>query len=243
MINIIKSDQRFHADHGWLKTYWHFSFGDYYDPRNTNWSALRVFNDDLVAGGGGFGMHPHRDMEIITYVTAGALRHEDSVGNAGVVRPGEVQVMSAGKGIRHAERNVSETEPLKLLQIWIEPRSKGNKPRWEQRQFAKSDREGRLLPVVSGGDVPGTLAIDQDATIYVASLRSGESVTHAMASAAASSAAAAGGRRHAYVYVTSGRIILNGRELDAGDQARLVDEPTVQITASADAELILLDLP
>jgi redox-sensitive bicupin YhaK (pirin superfamily) len=178
-------------------------------------------------------MHPHRDMEIITYVLEGALTHEDSVGNKGVVHPGEVQVMSAGKGILHAERNASKDQPVHLLQIWIEPRHKGNTPRWEQRQFAAQERAGRLLPVVSGGDVAQTLSIDQDAVIYVSSLKSGEAVTHAVKS----------GHRHVYAFVTQGEVVLNDQVLSAGDQARVTDELTLEIAAKSDAELILLDLP
>jgi redox-sensitive bicupin YhaK (pirin superfamily) len=233
MINVIKSEDRHTADFGWLQTHWHFSFGDYRDPANVQWSKLRVFNDDVVQGGGGFDLHPHRDMEIITYVIDGELAHQDSTGNRGVVRSGEVQVMSAGKGIFHAEQNASAEKPLRLLQIWIQPRSQGNPPRWEQRQFGKDERAGRLLPVVSGGDVAQTLTIDQDATIYVSSLRAGESVTHAVGSE----------RRHAYVFVVTGEVILNGRELAAGDQARLADEVTIDIAATTDAELMLIDLP
>jgi redox-sensitive bicupin YhaK (pirin superfamily) len=233
MINVIKSQDRHTADFGWLKTHWHFSFGDYRDPSNVQWSKLRVFNDDVVQGGGGFELHPHRDMEIVTYVLDGELAHRDSTGNEGVVRPGEVQVMSAGKGIFHAEHNASADKPVRLLQIWIQPRRQGNEPRWEQRQFGKDERAGRLLPVVSGGDVDGTLAIDQDATIYVSSLRGGEAVTHAISN----------GRRHAYVFVMKGEVILNGRELSAGDQARLADEVTIDLAATTDAELMLIDLP
>jgi redox-sensitive bicupin YhaK (pirin superfamily) len=221
------------ADFGWLQTRWHFSFGEYFDPGNVQWSVLRVFNDDVVRGGGGFDLHPHREMEIVTYVLDGALAHQDNQGNRGVVRAGEVQVMSAGKGIFHAEHNASQDDPVRLLQLWLLPRSKGNTPRWEQRPFSKDDRAGRLLPVVSGGDVNGTLTIDQDATIYVSSLRAGEAVTHALKS----------GHRHAYLFVTRGEVILNGRKLSAGDQARMRDEVTLAIAASSDAELILLDLP
>src|SRR5678815_5686578 len=135
MIHVIPSDQRYRGDFGWLDTRWHFSFGDYYDPDNMNWSKLRVFNDDIVHGGGAFGMHPHRDMEIITYMVSGVLRHTDSIGNSDALRAGEVQVMSAGKGIMHSEANDSKTDPLRLLQIWIEPRTRGSKPRWEQKPF------------------------------------------------------------------------------------------------------------
>jgi len=233
MINIIKSADRYFADHGWLKTHWHFSFSDYYDPANMNFSKLRVFNDDVVKGGGGFDMHPHRDMEIVTYVLAGELAHQDSIGNAGVVHPGEVQVMSAGKGIYHAEFNNSKSSDVHLLQLWIEPRHKGNAPRWEQRQFTPQERGGKLLPVVSGGDVPGTLSIDQDATIYVSSLKKGEGATHAVKS----------GHRHVYLFVTKGDVTVNDAKLSAGDQARVQDETTLEIAANNDAELILLDLP
>jgi redox-sensitive bicupin YhaK (pirin superfamily) len=232
MIKIIKSEDRYHADHGWLDTRWHFSFSDYYDPQNMNWSKLRVFNDDVVQPGTGFGMHPHRDMEIVTYVLDGELSHEDSVGNKGVVRPGEVQVMSAGTGIRHAEVNASKA-PVHLLQLWIEPRRKGNPPRWEQRQFTAAERDGKLLPVVSGGDVADTLTIDQDATIYVAALKAGESVTHAVKS----------GRHHAYLFVTGGAVTVNGKALGAGDQARIADESTLEIEATTGAEFLLIDLP
>ncbi len=232
MIKTIKSADRFYADHGWLKTHWHFSFSDYYDPANMNFSRLRVFNDDIVEPHNGFGMHPHRDMEIITYVIDGELSHEDSVGNRGKIRPGEVQVMSAGRGIYHAEKNDSD-KPVHLLQLWIEPRHRGNTPRWEQRQFTARERGGKLLPVVSGGDVSNTLTIDQDATVYVSSLKGGESATVATKSA----------NRHAYLFVIKGAVTVNGSTLAQGDQARVANEPTLEITATADAELILLDLP
>ncbi len=136
MINIIPSNQRYHANIGWLDTHWHFSFSDYYDPDNMNWSALRVFNDDVVQPQTGFDLHPHRDMEIVTYVIDGELTHQDSSGNKGVIRPGEVQVMSAGRGIMHSEKNGSTDRPVHLLQLWLMPRHKGNTPRWEQKQFA-----------------------------------------------------------------------------------------------------------
>jgi redox-sensitive bicupin YhaK (pirin superfamily) len=233
MINVIKSEDRHTADFGWLQARWHFSFGDYRDPANVQWSKLRVFNDDVVQGGGGFDLHPHRDMEIITVVLDGELAHRDSTGSEGVVRSGEVQVMSAGKGIFHAEHNASPEKPVRLLQIWIQPRHQGNTPRWEQRQFGKDERAGRLLPVVSGGDVNGTLTIDQDAVVYVSSLRGGEAVTHAVTN----------GRRHAYLFVTQGELIVNGRDLSAGDQARIADEVTLDLAATSDSEFVLIDLP
>ena len=231
MITVIPSAQRHHADHGWLDTHWHFSFSDYHDPQNMNWSDLRVFNDDVVRGGGGFGLHPHRDMEIVTYVIDGKLEHQDHLGNRGNVEPGEVQVMSAGRGIMHAEYNASETQPVHFLQLWILPRNRGNEPRWEQRKFSPAQRAGKLLPVVSSGDVPDTLAIDQDAAIYVSSLKPGERVTHENKGT------------HAYLFVIDGAVTLNGQTVEKGDQARVANEQKLQIRAEKDSELILLDLP
>lgn len=173
MIRIIRSKERHHADFGWLETHWHFSFGDYYDPNNLNWGPLRVFNDDIIKAGGGFDFHPHQDMEIVTIVLTGELEHRDNIGNRGVIKPGEVQVMSAGKGIYHSEQNPSLREPLHLLQLWIVPRTKGNAPRWEQKHFRRGDRVGKMMAVVSGGDSPDTLRIDQDAQIYLSSLPEG----------------------------------------------------------------------
>jgi len=232
MMQVTQSKDRFLADHGWLQSYHHFSFADYYDPKNLHWGALRVFNDDVIQGGQGFGLHPHKDMEIVTVVLEGALEHKDTLGNTGVVRPGEVQVMSAGRGLAHSEYNHSKTDPLHLLQLWIFPRKQGSKPRWEQREFLPEERAGRLLPVVSDGTIPATLHIDQDAAIYLSSLRAGEQVTHT----------AAGGRK-AYAFVTKGQVALNGREMQAGDEVRIADESVLTFTASRDADLILLDLP
>ena len=232
MIAVIPSNQRHSADAGWLQTHWHFSFSDYHDPANMNWSALRVFNDDVIQGGGGFGMHPHRDMEIVTYVVKGELEHQDHLGNRGIIHPGEVQVMSAGKGIMHAEYNHSKDKPAHLMQLWILPRGKGNPPRWEQKQFTPEQRQGRLLPVVSSGNVDGTLAIDQDATIFVSRLTKGQTVKYDSAPG-----------RHGYLFVIDGSLTLNDRKLAAGDQARLKDESHLDIAAKTDAELIFLDLP
>ena len=232
MIQVIKSEDRYHADMGWLSTYWHFSFDTYYDPSNMNWGALRVFNDDVVQPGQGFGMHPHRDMEIVTYVLEGELEHRDNQGNTGVIHPGEVQVMSAGTGIVHSEYNHSKERPVHLLQLWIMPRTKGLKPRWEQRQFTQAERSGTLLPVVSDGKVPGTLHIDQDATISVTALKAGQAVVHKSRPG-----------RKAYVFVIAGELLLNGAPVKAGDQARIADEPELNLKAVEDGEVILLDLP
>jgi redox-sensitive bicupin YhaK (pirin superfamily) len=232
MISIIPSDQRHHADHGWLKTHWHFSFADYHDPENVHFSALRVFNDDLIEPGGVFDFHPHRDMEIVSYIVQGQLEHRDRLGNRHVNNAGEVQVMSAGSGIVHAERNPSSTESMRLIQLWIFPRHKNNTPRWEQKPFTKADRHNRLFPVVSSGSIPGTLAIDQDAAIYVSSLDAGKTLTHG-----------SGAGRSVYFFVISGELKLNDRKMSAGDQARITDETELRIQASTGAELMLLDLP
>lgn len=193
---------------------------------------LRVFNDDIIHGGGGFDFHPHRDMEIVTVVYKGELRHQDDLGNAGVIHPSEVQVMSAGRGIIHAEHNNSPTDPVHLLQIWIIPRHRGNTPGWEQKQFDPKARVGKLLPVVSGGNIPQTLQIDQDAAIYLSTLPAGKQVEHALAPG-----------RKAYLFVVDGDVDLNGKPLAAGDQARIDHETNLNIVAKNHAELILLDLP
>lgn len=232
MIRVIPADQRYHADFGWLSTYWHFSFSDYYDPGNVNWGALRVFNDDTVQPGQGFGSHSHRDMEIITVVLEGALEHKDSLGNVGVLRPGEVQVMSAGSGIAHSEYNYSKTDPLHFHQLWILPRRKGSKPRWEQREFPAPPRTGKLLPVVSSGEIAGTLAIDQDAQIYLSRLQGDQQAVHSSRP----------GRR-AYLFVIRGAVELNGERLAQSDQARVADETQLTMRAQGEAEFILLDLP
>jgi redox-sensitive bicupin YhaK (pirin superfamily) len=234
VINVIPSKDRFHADHGWLETRWHFSFADYHDPRNVNWGPLRVFNDDVVRPGGKFDFHPHKDMEIVSYVVDGELEHQDRLGNRHVNRAGEVQVMSAGRGIVHAEANPSKADSMRLLQLWIIPRHRGNEPRWAQKPFTAEDRHNRLLPVVTPDEAQqdGALTIDQDATIYVSSLGAGKALTHA-----------AQPNRHAYLFVIKGEVDLNGRPLANGDQARLANETELEITARQDAEFILLDLP
>jgi hypothetical protein len=232
MIKVIRSGERHHADHGWLSTYWHFSFAEYYDPANMNWGPLRVFNDDVIQPGQGFGDHPHRDMEIITYVLEGELEHRDNQGNRGIIRPGEVQVMSAGSGIVHAEFNHSKERPVHLHQIWVLPRTRGLKPRWEQRRFGATERRGKLLPMVSGGDIPETLAIDQDDIIYVSTLQAGQELVHASRPG-----------RKAYLFVIEGRLRVKDVALGKGDQARIADEADLSVKAERDADLILLDLP
>jgi hypothetical protein len=232
MIKTINSGDRHHANFGWLDTHWHFSFDSYHDPANLNWGALRVFNDDTVEPGQGFGRHPHRDMEIVTYVLSGELEHQDSMGNSGVIHPGEVQVMSAGTGIQHSEFNHSRENPVHFLQLWILPRTRGLKPRWEQHQFGSSQRQGKLLPIVSGGDWAGTLAIDQDAQIYISTLPADSEVKHQTQP-----------DRKVYLFDIEGNVSVNGVKLKAGDQARIAEESTLSIKAAKDSELILLDLP
>lgn len=230
MIRHIPAASRHHADFGWLSTYWHFSFDSYYDPANMGWGPLRVFNDDVIQPGQGFPMHGHRDMEIITIVLEGVLEHRDSIGSRHLLRPHEVQVMSAGRGIRHSEFNASPTDPLHLLQIWIQPRRRGLEPRWQQKMFPVPGAE--LLPVVSSGNVEGTLAIDQDATIYRAAPAAGQRIRHGPASL-----------EKAYLFLISGEVALNGIQLAAGDQARLEAEQELVIEALAPSEFLLIDLP
>jgi redox-sensitive bicupin YhaK (pirin superfamily) len=232
MVTIRRSEERGHANHGWLDTWHSFSFDSYYDAAHLSFGPLRVLNEDFVAPSAGFPPHPHRDMEIITIVLEGAVAHRDSAGGAGVVRPGDVQVMSAGTGVVHSESNPSPTERLHLLQIWIMPDARGHTPRYDQKRFGTAARRNVLLPVVSGRDVPGALAIHQDASLYLADLDAGTTVAHRVAP----------GRR-AYAFVTSGAITVNGQALSTGDAATIEHEHGVEIAASAPASLLLMDLP
>ena len=234
MITIRKSSERGHAQHGWLDSRHTFSFADYYDAAHMGVGNLRVINEDRVDPGTGFGTHGHKDMEIVSYVVDGELEHQDRLGNRHVNRAGEVQVMSAGRGIVHAEANPSPTEPMRLLQLWLLPRHRGLEPRWAQRPYTREDRHNRFFPVVSPTDAPvdGALTIDQDATIYVSSLDAGKELTHESRPG-----------RHAYFFVINGEAELNGRPLKQGDQARIADETRLAIKATTDAELMLLDLP
>jgi hypothetical protein len=242
MIQTIRSNERYHAETDWLSTNWHFSFADYHDPQNVQFGPLRVFNDDTVAPGGGFPPHPHRDMEIITYVIDGALQHQDNMGNNGVIRPGEIQRMSAGTGVRHSEFNASQTEPVHFLQLWILPAVQRLQPSWEQKSFSLKGREGTLLPVavpVSNGGKSGSSAVQihQDTTIYTSLLRPGQSLSHALPA----------GRR-AYVFVIQGGLSLNGQTLGAGDQARIHGESELKLSVApgsklGPADFLLIDLP
>ena len=236
MITIRPADQRGHADHGWLNAYHTFSFANYYDPRNMGFRALRVINEDRVAPGQGFGAHGHNDMEIITYVLEGALEHKDSMGNHGVIRPGEVQHMSAGSGVRHSEFNHSKTEQVHLLQIWLLPDSDGIKPLYQQKEFTKTERDGKLLQVAKSdaaknGDA-SALKIHADASLYASVLQPNESVKYQLSP-----------DRHAWLQVARGSVTLNGKEMKAGDGAAISKETSLEITGTAkDSEILFFDL-
>jgi redox-sensitive bicupin YhaK (pirin superfamily) len=232
MITLRPHSERGHANHGWLDTWHSFSFNTYHDPRHVQFGPLRVLNEDFVAPGAGFPPHPHRDMEIITIVLEGAVAHQDSTGGTGVVRPGDVQVMTAGSGVVHSEFNPSETDPLRLLQIWILPDARGRTPRYVQKTFDRTARKNVLLPVVAGHDGNGALPIHQDATVYVSELDAGRSVSHALAP----------GRR-AYVFVTAGELLINGQRLGPSDAAAVEAEAELKLESSAPGAVVLLDLP
>jgi redox-sensitive bicupin YhaK (pirin superfamily) len=230
-IRFQRSGERAFLDHGWLKTYHSFSFADYFDPGNVNWGALRVFNDDVIAAGKGFGTHPHRDMEILTYVFRGELEHKDSMGNTGVVRPGGVQYLSAGTGITHSEYNHSRNEDVRLVQMWVIPRANGLAPRYGQIDYTRDERNGRWLPIASGqAGIESKIAIWQDATAYVARLEETK-LTHGV-----------GPGRFAFLFVGDGAAVLNGEPLASGDAARIVGPFEIEIEAR-EAELVLWDLP
>jgi quercetin 2,3-dioxygenase len=218
------------ADHGWLKARHHFSFASYYDPANMGWGPIRVWNDDEIAPNSGFPPHPHADMEIITYVRKGAITHQDSLGNQGRTEAGDVQVMSAGAGIRHAEYNL-EPETTTLFQIWIEPTERGGKPSWGAKPFPKGDRAGKFVTLASG--VPGdedALPIRTDGRVSGATLKAGETTEYVL-----------GKDRHAYLVPAVGAIEVNGIRLDARDGAAVKDEAVLKVTALEDAEVVLVD--
>jgi len=217
------------ANHGWLDAKHHFSFANYYDPNRMSWGRLRVWNDDTIAAKSGFPPHPHSDMEIITYVRTGAITHEDSMGNKGRTGAGDVQVMSAGTGVRHSEFNL-ENEPTTLFQIWIEADKRGATPSWGAKVFPKSDRTGQFSVLASGDTTDDALTINADAKVLGATLNAGESLTYSLAE----------GRR-AYLVPAVGEVEVNGVKLNARDGAAIADEPTITITAKADAELVMVD--
>lgn len=219
-----------HANHGWLNARHHFSFGSWYDPSRMGWGALKVWNDDEIAPQTGFAPHPHEDMEIITYVRTGAITHQDSMGNHGRTEAGDVQVMSAGSGIRHSEYN-REDETTTLFQIWIEPKTRGGEPSWGAKPFPKTDRSGQFVALASGfADDEGALPIRAQARVLGATLKAGETTTYGL-----------GAGRHAYVSVAAGSIEVNGLHLNLRDGAAIVAEETLTFTAQSDAEIVLVD--
>jgi len=233
MITIRPAGERGHVDHGWLNTWHTFSFADYHDPAHHQFRALRVINEDFVQPGYGFGTHPHRDMEIVTYVLEGALSHKDSMGTGSTIRPGDVQRMSAGTGVLHSEYNHSKQELVHLLQIWIFPEKKDLEPSYEQKTFSQDDKRNRLRLVASRDGRDGSVTIHQDASIYAAVLDTGKSVRHQLAPG-----------RHAWVQVARGSVTLNGKTLSAGDGAAVSDESVVELkgAGSQPAELLVFDL-
>jgi redox-sensitive bicupin YhaK (pirin superfamily) len=231
MIQIRKSDTRGHANLGWLDSRFSFSFAEYFDPQHVEFRTLRVMNDDRIAGGGGFPTHPHRDMEIVTYVLDGELAHKDSMGNGSVIKSGDVQYMSAGTGVAHSEFNASDKTPVHMYQIWMFPDKQGYTPTYDQKHFSAADKQGKLRLVVSPDGREGSVKIRQGNELYATVLASGESVKHALQP-----------ERHAYVQVARGSVTLNGTKLVAGDGAAISQEKALELTGVEDAEVLLFDL-
>ena len=230
MIQLRKSNERGHAEHGWLDSYHTFSFADYYDPEHTHFRSLRVINEDYVAPEMGFSMHPHRDMEIITYVVSGELRHRDSMGNTAVMRAGDVQRISAGTGILHSEMNDSAKEPVHLLQIWIMPDHKGAKPGYAEKSFAKAET-GRLHLVVSKTGREGSISINQDADLFLGKLQKGDSAKHPIAEG-----------RHAWVQLVKGELDVNGTRLTPGDAVAISKTDSLTLAAIKLSDFLVFDL-
>ena len=231
MITSRKAHERGHSAIGWLDSWHSFSFSDYYDPNHMGFRALRVINDDQIAPSMGFGTHSHRDMEIITYVLSGALEHKDSLGNGDVLRPGDVQYMSAGTGIRHSEFNPSSTEAVHLLQIWIQPDRAGGEPVYSQKNFSRAERHNQWRTVVNNTSDHGALKIGADAVVLASVLSAGKTIEHSLA-----------GGRHAWLHVATGAVIANGISLSAGDALAFSDESRVTVLAEQDSDLLLFDL-
>jgi redox-sensitive bicupin YhaK (pirin superfamily) len=231
MIRIRKAAERGHLDHGWLDTYHTFSFADYFDPAQMGFRSLRVINDDRVAPGQGFGMHGHRDMEIVTYVLDGALEHRDSMGNGSIIRAGELQRMTAGTGVRHSEFNPSDTEWVHLYQIWLLPERKGLTPSYEQLAVGEDDGRGRFRLVASPKGADGSLTIHQDARLYLASLSPGDGTAHKIEPG-----------RAAWLQVLRGSVNVLGHDLAAGDGVAVTDESAVSVQAAVPSEVLLFDL-
>jgi redox-sensitive bicupin YhaK (pirin superfamily) len=230
MVTIRRAQERGHVDHGWLNAWHTFSFADYHDPQHMGFRSLRVINDDTIGPGAGFGTHPHRDMEIITYVLSGALEHKDSLGNGRVIKAGEIQYLAAGTGVQHSEFNPSATEPVHLLQIWILPDRKGAQPRYAEKSFAQaSPSVWHLVASKTGRD--GAIAINQDAELHLARLRGGDRLERPLEP-----------DRHAWVHVAEGEIRVNGERLNSGDAAALTGERRLDTVASTSSQVLFFDL-
>jgi quercetin 2,3-dioxygenase len=232
MLEIRRAHERGHADHGWLDSYHSFSFADYWDPRHVEFGPLRVINEDRVVPGAGFGTHGHRDMEIISYVLEGELAHKDSTGTSSVIRQGDVQRMSAGRGVMHSEFNHSQAQPVHFLQIWIQPDVTGIAPEYEQKRFEPEEKRGRLRLVASPDGADGSVRIHQDARLFSGLLDGAERTALEVLP----------GRR-LYVHVARGKVTANGEALDAGDALKLTDTPVLSLTEGAAAEVLVFDLP
>ncbi|MEN3293891.1 MAG: quercetin 2,3-dioxygenase [Burkholderiales bacterium] len=231
MLELRRSEERGHANHGWLDSYHSFSFADYYDPQHMGFGPLRVINEDRVNGGEGFGTHGHRDMEIITYVLDGELAHKDSMGNGSVIRPGDVQRMSAGTGVRHSEYNHAQDRQTHFLQIWIEPNVSGIAPGYEEKRFDAAQKRGRLRLIASPDGTDGSVVVHQDAKVYAGLFDADERASISLKP----------GRR-AYVHVARGTVSVNGTELKAGDALKAVDETRIELGQGRQAEVLVFDL-
>jgi len=231
MIQVRRAEERGHANHGWLDTNHTFSFADYYDPRFMGFRALRVINDDRVAPGRGFGTHGHRDMEIISYVLEGALEHRDSMGTGSVIRPGDVQRMSAGTGVRHSEYNGSQSEPVHFLQIWIEPKKLGVVPGYEEKRFSDDEKRNALRLIASGDGRDGSLTINQDVSVYASILEAGREAALEIEEA-----------RHAWVHIARGSAVVNGHLVKEGDGVAISGERQISLVGEQEAEVLVFDL-
>ncbi len=232
MLTLRKASDRGHADHGWLDSWHTFSFADYYDPAHHNFRVLRVMNDDKVAPGQGFGMHPHRDMEIVTYVLEGELAHKDSMGHQATLKPGEVQRITAGTGIQHSEFNPSATKPVHLYQIWLMPDAKGHTPSYAQKAFPKEGRTGRWQTIVSKDGREDSITIQQDAVIQLAELANGQTINQSFNSG-----------RHGWLQLLRGQATVNGIPMAAGDGLAICEEKEIRVAAQGSAEVMFFDLP
>lgn len=231
MLTLRKASERGAANHGWLKSFHTFSFANYWNPKEQGFSDLLVINDDRVAAGKGFGQHPHRDMEIFSYVLEGALEHKDTLGTGSVIRPGDVQLMSAGSGVAHSEFNHSQSRGVHFLQIWIVPNEVGAEPRYQQEHFSEAQKRGRLQLIISPDGAEGSLNVRQDARVYAGLFNGDESATLELAA-----------DRHAYIHVARGSVVINGQRFEEGDGARVRDERQIRVSQGDDAEVLVFDL-